>query len=135
VVPNNVPTLTALLKVGNYERLLQSSGSTWSPYRVTCEHELESHVKRPTRLFLDHRDVVVRRLNQIPLPTKQAPRKIPTGHEGATETLLIRPVVEAIKELKEQIKTNLDEDRREQDSPEAVRLIHARCRAAEWGSR
>jgi hypothetical protein len=29
VVPHNVPTLSMMLKAGNYERLLQSSGSTW----------------------------------------------------------------------------------------------------------
>ena len=105
------------------------------PFRVTCEHEFESHVRRPTRLFLDNRDVVVRRFNQIPLPTKQVPRKIHQGQEDTTQALLIRPVTAAVKELKALIKTVLEKDGHEQDSAAAYHKVYARCRAEEWGSR
>jgi hypothetical protein len=105
------------------------------PYKVTCEHEMESHVTRPTQLFLDYRDVVVGKLNQIPLPTKPSPRKILRGQEDATEALLTHPLFEAIKALKADLKAILDKDRLEQDAPDAYRKIYARCRKEEWGVR
>jgi hypothetical protein len=105
------------------------------PYRVTLEHELESHVRRPTRMFLSFRDAAVRRLNLIPLPTQRSPRRIGRGQGDVTEAALMHPVVLAVNELKSQLRRSLDDDRRLQDSPAAYQAIYARCPADEWGGR
>jgi hypothetical protein len=105
------------------------------PYVVTREHEFESHVRRPTRIFYNSRDLMVARLNGIPLPTRQAPRRIAPGQGAAAETQFMSPVVVAVRDIKSQIKATLDQDRLQQDSPAAYRVVHARCPAAEWGAR
>ena len=105
------------------------------PYQVTREHEFESHVRRPTSLFNGYRDRVAARLNQIPLPTQQSPRRIPRGQAAATDSALMRPVVQAVGQLKEQLRQTLERDRHQQDSPAAYRLLYARCRPDEWGGR
>lgn len=105
------------------------------PYRVTCDHELESHVRRPTKLFLDCRDKVIQKINQISLPTKQSPKTIPQGQEDATESTLMAPVAAAIKELNKQIGEMLDKDRIDQDSDANYRPIYARCRPEEWATK
>jgi len=78
------------------------------PYQVTREHELASHVLRPTHIFLGFHDAAVRRFNQLPLPTKQSPRRIVRGQGKATEAVLMHPVVKAVDEIKNQIRRSLN---------------------------
>ena len=105
------------------------------PYRVTCEHEFESHVRRPIRLFMDKRDSTVSRFNAIRLPTKQAPERISPGQEDATQDRLIVPVAQLVRQVKAELKTLLDGDRSVQDDSSHYQVIWAKCRPEEWGGR
>jgi hypothetical protein len=105
------------------------------PYRVTCEHEFESHVRRPIRLFTDKRDSIVQRFNALRLPTRQMPERISAGQEDATEARLMRPVIELVRQVKAELKTLLDGDRTVQDDASHYQAIWAKCRPEEWGAR
>jgi hypothetical protein len=105
------------------------------PYRATLEHEQESHVRRPIRIFSASRDLIVAKLNQISLPTKQSPGRIAPGQGKAEEATQMAPVVAAVKDVKKQIFDALKKDRLEQDAPAAYQSVYTRCRPSEWGTR
>ena len=46
------------------------------PYKVTLRHELDAHIYDPIRIFHSYRNILIKRLNAISVPTKSIPLSI-----------------------------------------------------------
>jgi hypothetical protein len=101
------------------------------PYRVTRDHEYE-HVHAFLRIFREHRETMVQRVNGIPLPTEEAPRLVPENQVGAEQNRTMEPVVRAIREVQETIRATMEADRRARDAPSAYERVYRQCSSEEW---
>jgi hypothetical protein len=104
-------------------------------YQVTLRHELDAHIYDPIRIFHTYRDVLIRRLNVINVPTREAPFRVASNAEAATRQEEVeRLVVDAIGQTRREIVRDLEQARDRHDSSAAYRLVHNQCTDAQWAS-
>lgn len=101
------------------------------PYRVTLSHEYE-HARAFIRIFRQHRETLVRRVNEIPLPTEDAPRLVPASQVQTMQDRIMAPVAEAIRDVRAIIGKEMRKDRNKRDAPSAYRRVYRQCRPEQW---
>ncbi len=101
------------------------------PYQVTLEHE-RSHVRDFLRIFHSYRQPLIRRLNSISFPTENNPLWVTPGNLTSLQETLSNPVVQAIREVANAMKTAMEADRNTKDSPAAYAVVYARCPTHAW---
>jgi hypothetical protein len=103
-------------------------------YRATLQHELEAHVYEPIRIFHSYRDVLVRRLNGIAVPTRERPLRVAPSEVASRQAEVERPIVDAIARTKRELLRDLQRARDHHDSPASYSLVYNQCTDAEWAS-
>jgi hypothetical protein len=101
------------------------------PYRVTWQHEL-SHAHAYAEIFHSFRDVLVKRLNRIELPTESSPQWVDPAVITVVGAQLERPVVDAVKQLNREMLDAMKADRAAKDSPSSYAAVYRQCSPAEW---
>jgi len=101
-------------------------------YEATRRHEFASHIDRPMRIFHSYRDILVRRLNAIPVPTERTPTWTRIQEIPRLQGSLEQRVIGAVVAVKQELLRALDADRRAQDSPSSYRLVYQQCSEEEW---
>jgi hypothetical protein len=102
------------------------------PYRVSLTHEYE-HVRAFLRLFREHRETMVQRVNGIPLPTAANPRLVPASQVSTEQDRLMEPVVRAVRDVQATIRAAMEADSRARDTPSAYERVYRQCSPEEWG--
>lgn len=134
-VPLSVQSANIYFQLHSIQVSLSSTYEAGScPYRVTREHEYE-HVRAFLRLFREHRETMVQRVNGIPLPTEDAPRLVPENQVGAEQDRIVEPVIRAVREVQETIRAAMEADRRARDAPSAYERVYRQCSPEEWEGR
>ena len=104
-------------------------------YRVTLRHELEAHIHDPIRIFHSYRDLLIRRLNPIVVPTRQAPLRVASTDEAESrKDEVARPIILAIGRTRRELVQELRQARDHHDSPDSYRLVHNQCTDTQWSS-
>jgi hypothetical protein len=102
-------------------------------YRVTRAHELSAHINDPIRIFHSYRDVLIRRLNVIVVPTQAVPLRVASRTEAEVrQTALETMITNAIVQTREELVRALRRARDQHDSADAYRLVYNQCSPAEW---
>ena len=102
-------------------------------YRVTRAHELSAHISDPIRIFHSYRDVLIRRLNAIVVPTQEAPLRLTSRAEAeARQEALGNLISNAIVQTRTELTRALRRARDEHDSADAYRLVYSQCSDAQW---
>ena len=101
------------------------------PYQVTRAHEYR-HAHHFLKIFHSHRATMIKKAQGIPLPTEQAPRYMAPTQIGAAQKQISAPVAQAIRDVKKQMKADLNADRTNMDSPSSYAKEHAQCPKSDW---
>lgn len=102
-------------------------------YRVTRAHELSAHISDPIRIFHSYRDVLIRRLNAIVVPTHEAPLRVASRTDAAArQEALGNLISNAIVQTRGELTRELRRARDQHDSADAYRLVYNQCSEAEW---
>lgn len=101
------------------------------PYRVTYAHEYR-HVRNFLNIFRSHRSTMVKKVQGIPLPTAKSPRYVDPAQASAAQAQIVAPLVQAIKDVKGQIKTDINADRSSMDSSSSYAKEYAQCPRSAW---
>ena len=103
-------------------------------YRATHRHELEAHIYDPIRIFHSYRDVLIRRLNVLPVPTREAPLRIASSQVASKQAEVEGRIVGAIGQTRRELVRDLKQARDRHDSPASYRLVYRQCTDAQWAS-
>lgn len=103
-------------------------------YQTTLRHELDAHIYDPIRIFHSYRDVLIRRLNTINVPTQQTPLRMAADQVESRQEMLESRIVNAIGQTRRELVRDLRLARDRHDSAESYRLDHNQCTDAEWAS-
>lgn len=102
-------------------------------YQATLRHELQAHIYDPIRIFHSYRDVLIRRLNAIPVPTADAPIRVGSATEfEAQQARVERQIVDAIGQTRRELVRDLRQARDRHDSSASYRLVHNQCTDTQW---
>lgn len=106
-------------------------------YRATLRHELAEHVFDPIRTFHSYRNVLINRLNAIPIPTRRTPQWLRPAEIPAWQGAVERRVAQTVGALKRELVQALRSNSLRADAPASYRLVYAQCSDDEWlrGSR
>lgn len=103
-------------------------------YRVTRRHEFDAHIRDPIRIFHSYRDILVRRLSVIAIPTEQTPVRVASDQVDARQEAWERPVVAVIRQTRGELAHALRQARDRHDSAASYRLVYRQCTDAEWAT-
>jgi len=104
-------------------------------YQVTLRHKLEAHIYDPIYLFHSSRDVLIRRLNAIVVPTREAPLRVASIAEATTRQAEVeRQIVNAIGQTRRELVRDLQQARDRHDSAASYRLVYNQCTDTQWVS-
>ena len=103
-------------------------------YRTTREHEIDSHIRDPIRIFYDYRDVLVARLNRETFPTAQSPMEVPEASLAVTAQTFERTMVGIVGNAKRELLERLNDARARHDSPASYRLVYEQCTDRQWAT-
>ena len=101
-------------------------------YNATLRHELEAHIRDPIRIFHSYRDVLIRRINTLTIPTREAPLYLAPGRVSDGQAEIERQIVEAIGQTRADLVRALQQARSRHDSSASYRIVHAQCTDAQW---
>ena len=101
-------------------------------YRTTLGHELESHVRRPMRIFFSYRAEMLRLLRGAPLPTQASPVFVTRDDAEAEQERLVAPARAAVAQVRDLIGAALRADRNREDGAHAYSLVYNRCTPQQW---
>jgi hypothetical protein len=101
-------------------------------YEATRQHEFESHIARPMRIFHRYRDILIMRLNMIQIPTQRSLILIRLPDIPALQNSLQQRVIEAVGSVRQDLVRELNADRQAQDSPASYRIIYNQCSNEDW---
>lgn len=104
-------------------------------YRATRRHEFEAHVYSPIRLFRGYRDVLVRRLNQVPVPTETQPEPLLPERIESFQEATEQRVMAVVRDVRRSLIRDLNADSRKHDSPASYRSVYRQCTLEEWSGR
>ncbi|MDJ0719872.1 MAG: DUF4157 domain-containing protein, partial [Prochloraceae cyanobacterium] len=96
------------------------------PYRATLEHEKE-HVKSFIKIFHSYRDKFIKKIYSISFPTEASPLWSDPGNLSTIQTSLEKLVVQAIKDIANELNADMRKDRAAKDSPSAYEAVHTQC--------
>lgn len=104
-------------------------------YQVTLRHELAAHIYDPIHIFQSYRNVLIRRLNAIAIPTREAPLRVASTAEATSrQDEVERQIVKAIGQTRRELVLDLKQARDRHDSPASYRLVYKQCTDAQWAS-
>jgi hypothetical protein len=104
-------------------------------YQATLRHELEAHIYDPIHIFHSYRDVLVRRLNAIAVPTREVPLRVASTSEAAFRRAEVeRQIVNAIGQTRRELVHDLQQARDRHDNPASYRLVYNQCPDTQWVS-
>lgn len=104
-------------------------------YQATLRHELDAHIYDPIRIFHSYRDVLIRRLGAIIVPTRAAPLVVASTSEAASrQEELERRIVGVIGQTRRELARDLEQARDRHDSTASYRTVHNQCTDAQWAS-
>lgn len=104
-------------------------------YQATLRHELQAHIYDPIRIFHSYRDVLIRRLNAIAVPTRESPLRVASTTEAESRRAGVeRQIVEAIGHTRRELARDLRLARDRHDSPASYRLVCSQWTDAQWVS-
>jgi hypothetical protein len=101
-------------------------------FNATRRHEFESHIRRPMQIFHSYREILITRLNAIPLPTEQMPLWLQPQTIAIRQQQLESQVAQAVGLIKQQLVLALRVDRDAQDSARSYQLVYDMCSPEEW---
>ena len=102
-------------------------------YQATLRHELQAHIYDPIHIFHSYRDVLIRRLNAVAVPTREVPLRVASTTEANSRRAEVeRQTVAAIGQTRRELVRDLQQARDRHDSPASYRLIHNQCTDAQW---
>ena len=103
-------------------------------YRVMHTHEIDAHIRDPIAIFYSFRDVLIERLNVVPVPTQDRPERwLAPLVEPAVEALG-RRLERIVGDTKRELAAALRAARDRHDSAASYNLVHNQCSDAEWAS-
>jgi hypothetical protein len=104
-------------------------------YRTTLRHELQAHIYEPIRIFHSYREVVIRKLNTVVVPTEAAPWRVASEAEAATRQQNVEDqVVAVIRVIRGALDSDLKAARLRADDADHYRLVYRQCTDEEWAS-
>lgn len=103
-------------------------------YQATLRHELDAHIYDPIRIFHSYRDVLIRRLNAIAVPTQQTPLRVAANQVEFNQAMLERQIVGAIGQTRRELARDLRQARDRHDNAQSYRLVHNQCADAQWAN-
>lgn len=103
-------------------------------YRVTRRHEFDAHIYDPIRIFHSYRDILVRRLNAVAVPTRSRPQVVAPNQVEARQGEIEQRVVTVIGRTRQELARELRQARDRHDAAGSYRLVYRQCTAAEWAS-
>jgi PEP-CTERM motif/CHRD domain len=101
-------------------------------YQTTLRHELEAHIYDPIHIFHSYRDVLIRRLNAIAAPTREAPLRVASTRAEGARAQVERPIVDAVGLTKRELVSKLKLNRDQHDSAASYRLVYSHCTDEQW---
>lgn len=101
------------------------------PYRVTLAHE-NSHAEAFVRIFRESRQVLVRQLEGVDIPTRIRPALVTPNEVAMREDEIGERLKQVIIVHARQLVSAMKVDRNAKDAPAAYQAIYTRCPASEW---
>ena len=102
-------------------------------YQATLRHEVQAHISDPIHIFHSYRDVLIRRLNAIAVPTRELPVRVASTTEANSRRAAVeRQIVDAIAQSRRELVRDLNQARDRHDSPGSYRLVYNQCTDAQW---
>ena len=104
-------------------------------YQATLRHELQAHIYDPIHIFHSYRDVLIRRLNAIAVPTRETPLRVASITEAESRRAEVeRQIIDAIGQTRRELVRDLQQARDRHDSPASYRLVYNQCTDTQWVS-
>jgi hypothetical protein len=104
-------------------------------YQATLRHELQAHIYDPIHIFHAYRDVLIRRLNSIPVPTREAPLRVASASEAASRQADVeRQIFNIVGQTRRELLRDLQHASARHDGPASYRLVYNQCTDAQWAS-
>jgi hypothetical protein len=101
------------------------------PYNVTWQHEL-SHVNAFRQIFTRSRESLKYALLNVQVPLQASPTEVEPAKVNAVQADVEQRLAAAIITHRAALKTELEGDRDEKDSPAAYAATHAQCPINQW---
>jgi len=101
-------------------------------YQATLRHELEAHVFDPISIFHSYRNILIRRLNIIDVPTMESPLLVSPQLRATKQEEIEQLVVSVIGQTKREIANELRRASARHDRPSSYRLVYNQCSDAQW---
>ena len=101
-------------------------------YNATMRHEVDEHIVNPTRIMFGFRDQVVAALNQVRLPTRNAPDWVRPDQVDATEAGYISQVGAVIRTYRQRVSAAMLQAQAASDAPDRYQTVYRQCPADEW---
>lgn len=104
-------------------------------YQATLRHELQAHIYDPIHIFHSYRDILIRQLNTIAVPTRDAPLRVASAAEAATRQADIeRQIFNIVSQTRRELTRDLQQASARHDGPASYRLVYNQCTDAQWAS-
>ncbi len=117
----------------NYKVAISSIYSVGScPYNATLKHEIDDHIKDPIRIFKSYKDVLIKRLNVLDIPTKKSPLLVLPSKIASSESVIDIKIVNVIKQSKKELARKLRNARDQHDQPASYQLVYNKCTPSQW---
>lgn len=101
------------------------------PYRVTLAHE-NSHAEAFVRIFRESREILVRRLESVDVPTRARPALVTSNEVAIRQEAIGERLKQVIIGYARELVSAVEADRNAKDAPAAYQAEYARCPASEW---
>jgi hypothetical protein len=104
-------------------------------YQATLRHELQAHIYDPIHIFHSYRDILIRRLNATPVPTREVPLRVASPSEAASRQADIeRQIFDIVGQTRRELTRDLQHASARHDGPASYRLVYNQCTDAQWAS-
>jgi hypothetical protein len=134
--PIFIQSVNVYFRLADFVIAISSDFTTYScAYQVTLRHEMEAHIYDPIRIFHSYRDILIRELNAIVVPTRDAPFRVVTETEAGSQQAKVEDkIYEVVQRTRAKLRDELEKAKRLQDDPSSYRLVYDRCTRAQWSS-
>ena len=117
----------------NYKVAISSRYTVGScPYNATLKHEIDDHIKDPIRIFKSYKDVLIKRLNVLVIPTKKSPILVLQNKIASRENVVAGQIVNVVRETQRELAQKLRKARDQHDQPASYLLIYNKCTPSQW---
>jgi len=103
-------------------------------YQATHRHEQEAHIYDPIRIFHSFRDILIRRINVIAVPTREVPLRVASSQIESRQEEVERQIIHAISLTRRELLRDLQQARVRHDNAASYRLVYNQCTDAQWVS-